>query len=177
MRNILFPAPPVTFTPSKLDIEAQKQIDSIVAASKNGTLGNKMLRSRSEFPKVALLKVLITDNALEHSNPNEAVTRKPSDWLDVFYATRKWLVKVAFYLASLGDTPEFAEVLHEVRTQVSPHFDTLYKVVLQAKEDLIKGPHDGLESEYRAAGKFDILEMAFQLRCAELAAQDGMPIL
>ena len=37
------------------------------------TLGDKMLRSQSDFPSVANLKIIITDGAIEHSNPNGVV--------------------------------------------------------------------------------------------------------
>ena len=42
---------------------------------RSGALGDKMMRSQSDFPSVANLKVLITENAIEHSDPNETILK------------------------------------------------------------------------------------------------------
>jgi len=166
---------PALPSPSQLEIQAQGQIDELVAASKAGTLGTKMLRSHAEFPKVANLKIHIADAAIDHSNPSESVLRRPSELLHVFHATREWLVNLSFRIASLGDTPERAQMIEVLNTRLSPRYvDTLLKVVLQARGD-VKQPRRGLEAEYRHAGKLDVLEKAIELRRAE-TAQNGKPL-
>jgi hypothetical protein len=162
--------------PSAMELQAQKQFDDLVAAAKTRTVDEKMPRSQGDFPKIANLKIIIIDGAVEHSNPSGLVLTKPAECLNIFHATREWLVEVAFYLARLDEGPELQDKLEIVSFKVSPRFqDTLYKTVIQAKEDVMNKPYSALEAEYRCAGKLDVLEKAIELHRAE-TAQNGKPL-
>jgi hypothetical protein len=172
LRDIPAPA----HIPSAMELQAQKQFDDLVTASKTGTLDEKMVRSQGDFPKIANLKIIIIDGALEHSNPSGLVLGKPAECLNVFHATREWLVDLSFYLVSLGDGPLLQDKLEIMSSKVSPRYQsTLYKTVIQAKEDVMNKPHSALELEYRRAGKLDVLEKAIELHRAE-TAQQGKPL-
>jgi hypothetical protein len=176
LRDIIFPPRPATarFNP---ELEAQREIDNLVAASKAGTLGDKMVRTQSEYPKVAIFKILVTDNAIEHSNPNATLLKKPAEWLYAFHSTREWLVRLTFDLLRLGVTQTLADKLEIMKSQVNPRYiETLFTAVVQAVKDVQEKSHHALEPEYRRAGKLDILEKAIELYDAEMAAQDGKPL-
>jgi hypothetical protein len=142
-----------------MKLQAQKQFDDLVTASKTGTLDEKMVRSQGDFPKIANLKIIIIDGALEHSNPSGLVLGKPAECLNVFHATREWLVDLSFYLVSLGDGPLLQDKLE----------------IMRSKVDVMNKPHSALELEYRRAGKLDVLEKAIELHRAE-TAQQGKPL-
>jgi hypothetical protein len=168
------PAP--AHIPSAMELQAQKQFDDLMTASKTGTLDKKMVRSQGDFPKIANLKIIIIDGAIEHSNPSGLVLGKPAECLNLFHATREWLVDLSFYLVSLGDGPLLQDKLEIMSSKVSPRYQsTLYKTVIQAKEDVMNKPHKTLELEYRLAGKLDVLEKAIEIHRAE-TAQKGKPL-
>jgi hypothetical protein len=171
-------APPQKFSsllsmPSTMQQQEQKQKDDLLAAAKAGDIGDQMVRFQGDFPGVATLKLLIIDGAIDHSNPSGPVLRMHSEHLNVFHATRVWLVDLAFDLAGLDDDQKVSDKLEILRATVSQRFEKdLYNVVLQAQEDVATKPHATLQSEYRLAGKLDILEMAMALHLST-ASQNG----
>jgi hypothetical protein len=161
--------------PSTMEQQEQKQKHDLLAAAKAGNIGDMMVRFQGDFPGVATLKLLIIDGAIDHSNPSGPVLRMHSEYLNVYHATRVWLVDLAFDLAGLDDDLLVSDKLEILRATVSQRFEKdLYKVVLQAKEDVATKPHATLQSEYRLAGKLDILEMAMALHLST-ASQNGKP--
>lgn len=177
-RDLMNPVNPVprAHVPTAMEIQAQQQVNDLVAAAKTGTLNDKILRSQTDFPTTANLKILITDAAVEHSNPSGPVLNKPAELLNVFHSTREWLVRVTFRLVGLSDGPLLQDKLELMRAKVSPRYhSTLFEVVKQAKEDVATKPHDILEAEYRRAGKLDVLEKAIELHLAK-PVQNGKPL-
>lgn len=175
LRDLVFPTKPSTAPkPSAMEVQAKQQVDDLVTASKAGQLGEMMLRSQKDFPGVTNLKIIITDGAIESSNPSGPVLNRPAECIHVFHATREWLVDVTFYILSLGDGPLLQNKLEVMRSKVSPRYEaTLFAVVVQAKKDVATKSYVALEPEYRRLGKLDVLEKAMELRHAEKATQNG----